>query len=146
MGNLVTLLTVMKGLPLTYNRDLQEDKEPVFDSAQTLRDLSGAASFMRRERVEVLSCMLGLTTLVGPFVGRAAGVPVVATAVGGTRELIADGETGVLVPSEDPRALASGIAETLADADLVGVHLGRVDMPIAQAQGVAHRVGARPAR
>jgi hypothetical protein len=35
---LVTLLTVLKGLPLTYNRDLQEDKEPVFDSARTLRD------------------------------------------------------------------------------------------------------------
>jgi argininosuccinate lyase len=38
IGNLVTLLTVMKGLPLTYNRDMQEDKEPVFDSASTLRD------------------------------------------------------------------------------------------------------------
>jgi argininosuccinate lyase len=38
IGNLVTLLTVMKGLPLTYNRDLQEDKEPVFDTAATLRD------------------------------------------------------------------------------------------------------------
>ncbi len=36
IGNLVTLLTVLKGLPLTYNRDLQEDKEPVFDSANTL--------------------------------------------------------------------------------------------------------------
>jgi argininosuccinate lyase len=30
------LLTVLKGLPLTYNRDLQEDKEPVFDSVDTL--------------------------------------------------------------------------------------------------------------
>jgi argininosuccinate lyase len=38
IGNLVTLLTVLKGLPLAYNRDLQEDKEPVFDSAATLRD------------------------------------------------------------------------------------------------------------
>ena len=33
IGNLVALLTVVKGLPLTYNRDLQEDKEPIFDSA-----------------------------------------------------------------------------------------------------------------
>jgi argininosuccinate lyase len=32
IGNLVTLLTVVKGLPMTYNRDLQEDKEAVFDS------------------------------------------------------------------------------------------------------------------
>ena len=38
VGNLVALLTVLKGLPLTYNRDLQEDKEPLFDSANTLRD------------------------------------------------------------------------------------------------------------
>ncbi len=35
-GNLVTLMTVMKALPLTYNKDLQEDKEPVFDSFDTL--------------------------------------------------------------------------------------------------------------
>lgn len=37
-GNLMALLTVMKGLPLAYNRDLQEDKEPLFDSADTLYD------------------------------------------------------------------------------------------------------------
>ncbi|MBI5641383.1 MAG: argininosuccinate lyase [Nitrospirae bacterium] len=36
-GNLIALLTVMKGLPLSYNRDLQEDKLPVFDTADTLR-------------------------------------------------------------------------------------------------------------
>ena len=36
IGNLTTLLVVLKGLPLTYNRDLQEDKEPVFDSAGTI--------------------------------------------------------------------------------------------------------------
>jgi len=35
-GNLMTLLTVLKGLPLTYNRDLQEDKEPVFDTVDTV--------------------------------------------------------------------------------------------------------------
>ncbi len=35
-GNLVGLLTVMKGLPLTYNRDLQEDKEGFFDTVDTL--------------------------------------------------------------------------------------------------------------
>ncbi len=34
-GNLVALLTLMKGLPLAYNKDLQEDKEPLFDSADT---------------------------------------------------------------------------------------------------------------
>ncbi|MGB5868405.1 MAG: lyase family protein, partial [Arcobacteraceae bacterium] len=34
-GNLISLLTVMKGLPLAYNKDTQEDKEGVFDSVQT---------------------------------------------------------------------------------------------------------------
>jgi argininosuccinate lyase len=33
-GNLIALLTVMKGLPLAYNKDTQEDKEPVFDSVK----------------------------------------------------------------------------------------------------------------
>ncbi|MFZ0613295.1 MAG: argininosuccinate lyase [Desulfobacterales bacterium] len=36
-GNLMALLTVMKGLPLAYNRDLQEDKELLFDSVDTLQ-------------------------------------------------------------------------------------------------------------
>ncbi len=36
MGSLVTLLTVMKGLPLAYSKDMQEDKEPVFDAADAL--------------------------------------------------------------------------------------------------------------
>ncbi len=36
-GNLMSLLTLLKGLPMTYNRDLQEDKERLFDSADTVR-------------------------------------------------------------------------------------------------------------
>jgi len=36
-GDLMALLTVMKGLPLAYNKDMQEDKEPVFDAADTVR-------------------------------------------------------------------------------------------------------------
>jgi argininosuccinate lyase len=46
-GNLFSLLTVMKGLPMTYNRDLQEDKEPVFDSVDTVKlCLEGAAEML----------------------------------------------------------------------------------------------------
>jgi argininosuccinate lyase len=37
LGNLVSLLTLLKGLPMTYNRDLQEDKERLFDTADTVR-------------------------------------------------------------------------------------------------------------
>ncbi|HOR85096.1 MAG TPA: argininosuccinate lyase [Bacillota bacterium] len=36
-GDLICLLTVVKGLPLSYNKDLQEDKEPVFDAGDTLK-------------------------------------------------------------------------------------------------------------
>ena len=35
-GSLITLLTAMKGLPLAYNKDMQEDKEPVFDAIDTV--------------------------------------------------------------------------------------------------------------
>ena len=37
IGNLMALLTLLKGLPMTYNRDLQEDKERLFDTADTVR-------------------------------------------------------------------------------------------------------------
>lgn len=54
-GNLLSLLTTLKGLPLAYNRDLQEDKEPVFDSADTLgasleilAEMFGAAQWDKR--------------------------------------------------------------------------------------------------
>lgn len=36
-GNLVSLLTMLKGLPLAYNKDMQEDKEPLFDTVDTLK-------------------------------------------------------------------------------------------------------------
>jgi argininosuccinate lyase len=41
IGDLVSLLVVLKGLPLTYNRDMQEDKEPLFDAIDTAKDSLG---------------------------------------------------------------------------------------------------------
>ena len=38
-GDLVAMLTICKGLPLTYNRDLQEDKEPLFDAIDTVEGI-----------------------------------------------------------------------------------------------------------
>jgi argininosuccinate lyase len=52
VGNLVALLTLLKGLPMTYNRDLQEDKQRLFDTADTVR-----------ATVEVLAAMLRHTTV-----------------------------------------------------------------------------------
>ena len=46
IGGLVTVLTMLKGLPLTYDRDMQEDKEPVFDAIETLELLLTALAGM----------------------------------------------------------------------------------------------------
>jgi glycosyltransferase involved in cell wall biosynthesis len=48
----------------------------------------------------------------------AAGLPVVATDVGGVRELVAEGKTGFVVPSRDPDALAAALRTLLADGEL----------------------------
>jgi len=45
-GNLMSLLTLLKGLPMTYNRDLQEDKERLFDSADTVRNAANVMAAM----------------------------------------------------------------------------------------------------
>ncbi|MDX9703729.1 MAG: argininosuccinate lyase [Candidatus Auribacterota bacterium] len=47
-GNLIALLTTVKGLPLSYNRDLQEDKEPLFDSIDTVTAMLTVAQGMIR--------------------------------------------------------------------------------------------------
>jgi len=52
IGNLVALLTLLKGLPMSYNRDLQEDKERLFDTADTVR-----------ATVRILAAMLRNTTI-----------------------------------------------------------------------------------
>jgi argininosuccinate lyase len=49
-GALMTLLTVLKGLPLTYNKDLQEDKEPFFDAMETTKNC-----------LTILTAMIGQT-------------------------------------------------------------------------------------
>jgi len=46
VGNLISVLTMLKGLPFAYNRDLQEDKEPLFDSLDTLALVIPAISGM----------------------------------------------------------------------------------------------------
>ena len=53
-GNLMALLTVMKSLPLAYNKDMQEDKEPLFDTIDTVKgSLKIFADMIRELRVNV---------------------------------------------------------------------------------------------
>lgn len=57
IGSLVTLLTILKGLPMTYNRDLQEDKEPVFDAVDTVRTtLAIYAGMLATARLNAEAC------------------------------------------------------------------------------------------
>ena len=61
-GNLVALLTVLKGLPLSYNRDLQEDKEPLFDTVDTVKEVLAVLAAMlpritfRKDRLREAAC------------------------------------------------------------------------------------------
>jgi len=81
VGNLVGMLTVLKGLPTGYNRDLQEDKEPVFDSVDTLLvvlpAMTGAVGTLTLDRSrieEALGTQMLATDLADHLVRR--GVPV----------------------------------------------------------------------
>jgi argininosuccinate lyase len=54
-GHLAALLTMMKGLPLAYNKDMQEDKEAIFDTVDTVRNcLTVSATVLRNTRVNQL--------------------------------------------------------------------------------------------
>ena len=58
IGNLVSLLTLLKGLPMTYNRDLQEDKERLFDTMDTVRaTVRVAAALLQNTKANRASCM-----------------------------------------------------------------------------------------
>jgi len=61
-GHLMAMLTILKGLPMTYNRDLQEDKEPLFDAADTVSS-----------SVEILTGMLSQITFQRARMGQEAG-------------------------------------------------------------------------
>jgi argininosuccinate lyase len=57
IGNLVSLLTLLKGLPMTYNRDLQEDKEQLFDTADTVSaTVRIVAAMLKNTKVNRAAC------------------------------------------------------------------------------------------
>jgi len=81
IGNLTGVLAMLKGLPFAYNRDLQEDKEPLFDSIDTLRlvlpavtGMVATTSFDRARMLAAAPQGFSLATEVADFLVR-AGVP-----------------------------------------------------------------------
>ncbi|VAV84030.1 Argininosuccinate lyase [hydrothermal vent metagenome] len=76
-GALVTMLTVMKALPLAYNKDMQEDKEPLFDTVDTLSQVLGVMPEMLRTMKVNKKQMRGAT--VAGFLGATDGADYLAS-------------------------------------------------------------------
>lgn len=81
-GNLINLLTVQKALPLAYNKDLQEDKEPVFDSFDTLslglqamRGMLESASFNTARMLEAAEDGYTTATRLADWLVMELGIP-----------------------------------------------------------------------
>ena len=123
IGHLTGLLTTMKGLPTGYNKDLQEDKEPLFDAEDTLR-VSLAATravvqhlTLRPERTRRAASGLLLATDVADYLAR-RGVPfrqaheVVGAMV---RELLASGRDFDALSLDEWRRFSPQFADDVRD-------------------------------
>ena len=121
IGNLNALLITLKGLPLGYQKDLQEDKEPIFDSVDSILAVLAVLPEMLRtatfdgERMEGAAGGFALATELADFLA-ARGIPF--------RE--AHRAVGVLVR----RCEEAGIPfEQVSDEDLVAAHPALADLP-----------------
>jgi len=130
LGNLVAVMTVLKGLPFAYNRDLQEDKEPIFDSIDTLSLLLPAVTGMittAKFQVERISdgaiAGFALATEVADYLVR-KGMPFAE----------AHEVTGQAVRLAESRSVG---LESLSLDDLSGVHqlFGADLIPLLSAEG-----------
>jgi argininosuccinate lyase len=115
IGNLTGLMATLKGLPLAYNRDLQEDKEPLFDSAEQLEVLLPAVSGMVETLVfhtdrlaELAPAGFTLATDIAEWLVR-QGIPF----------RVAHEAAGGCVRAAESRGVG---LEDLTDAELAGVH------------------------
>jgi len=138
IGNLAGLLATLKGLPLAYNRDLQEDKEPLFDSVEQLELLLPAVAGMvatlrfHTERLaELAPAGFTLATDVAEWLVR-RGVPF----------RVAHEAAGGCVRAAETRGV--GLAD-LTDAELVGVHPA-LTAGVREVLTVAGSIASRDAR
>ena len=98
-----------------------------------------ALEAVRRCTLLVAPSIVPETFGLGVLEAMALGKPVVASRLGGLAELVADGESGLLVPPGDPAALAAAIARLLADAP-VRAAMGRTARVRAERYSAAHVV------
>ncbi|SDG99888.1 argininosuccinate lyase [Pseudonocardia oroxyli] len=138
IGNLTGLLATLKGLPLAYNRDLQEDKEPLFDSAEQLEVLLPAVSGMvetlvfHTERLaELAPAGFTLATDIAEWLVR-QGVPF----------RVAHEAAGGCVRAAEARGV--GLAD-LTDAELAQVHPA-LTPAVREVLTVAGSIASRDAR
>ena len=120
VGHLMALLTLMKGQPLTYNKDNQEDKEPLFDTVDTLRDT-----------LRIMAEMVG-GIVVKPEAMRAAALRGYATATDLADYLVKKG-----LPFRDAHEV---VAHAVKSAMRQGLDLA--ELPLATLQGFAAAIEA----
>jgi argininosuccinate lyase len=162
VGHLVTLHGVLHGLPLTYNKDLQEDKEPLFDAIDTLELCLRVARAMLdglefdRERMAAASAdeMLAATDVADLLVRRGVPFREAHGIVGGVvRAAVDSGKSLSELSPDELRALAPQLDEEyyelLSDGAWLeskvsegGTSLARVRDQLAQARHVLEEAAA----
>ena len=125
VGNLTQLLVLVKGLPLAYNRDLQEDKEPLFDSFDTVRgclELAAplvAAAELNREAIAARldEGHLDATTLMEHLIRRGMPQRTAHDATGKlVRKALARGVRLADLPIDEFQAVDPGLDKSVYDA------------------------------
>ena len=137
-GDLVALLTVLKGLPLAYNRDLQEDKEPLFDAVDTtLASLGIVTNVVGRLRYDAAAMrraasdpMLLATDVAEHLVARGMPFREAHILVGATvRRCVAEGRTLTDLSLEEWRGLSGLLDEEVLTLFDVDAALRRRELP-----------------
>ncbi|WNG79888.1 argininosuccinate lyase [Mycobacterium sp. ITM-2016-00316] len=138
IGNLAGLLATLKAQPLAYNRDLQEDKEPVFDSVAQLRmllpamaGLVGTLTFDTDRMAELAPQGYTLATDIAEWMVR-QGIPF----------RVAHEAAGAAVQAAEARGIG---LEELADDELAGIHPG-LTAQVREVLTIAGSVDSRDAR
>jgi argininosuccinate lyase len=131
VGHLMALITLMKGQPMTYNKDNQEDKEPLFDTVDTVKDtLRIMAEMMGGEVAADGSRSAGLTVKAQAM--EAAALRGYATATDLADYLVKKG-----LPFRDAHEV---VAHAVKEAIAQGVDLSA--LPLATLQGFNASIGA----